>query len=77
MSNCQKQQWINTRKKKNNYENNHNRISNQSPCSYKLDKGNSKSEQVNTLLDELEDRYSDVSIIESKIIGEQNDGKEE
>ena len=46
------------------------------PQNYKLDEGWSEFEQVNGILDDLENRYSSVGLIDGRIIGEQNDGKE-
>jgi hypothetical protein len=42
---------------------------------YKIDEGETPFAQVCDLLDEMEDRYSNVGLIDGKIIGEQNDGK--
>lgn len=47
------------------------------PSNYKIDEGMTDFAQVCDLLDEMEDRYSNVGLIEGRIIGEQNDGKEE
>lgn len=46
------------------------------PSNYKIDEGMTDFAQVCDLLDEMEDRYSNVGLIEGRIIGEQNDGKE-
>lgn len=44
------------------------------PNDYKIDKTKLELVQVLDLLDVLEDRYSDVSVVDGKIIGESNDG---
>ena len=45
------------------------------PSDYKIDEGLTDFGQVNELLDEMENRYSNVGLIDGRIIGEQNDGK--
>jgi hypothetical protein len=40
------------------------------PQNYKLDEGWSEFEQVNGILDDLENRYSSVGLIDGRIIGE-------
>ena len=45
------------------------------PANYKIDAGMTNFAQVCDLLDEMNDRYSSVGLIDGKIIGEQNDGK--
>lgn len=45
------------------------------PSNYKIDEGMTDFAQVCDLLDEMDDRYSSVGLIDGKIIGEQNDGK--
>ena len=45
------------------------------PSDYKIDEGLTDIGQVNELLDEMENRYSNVGLIDGRIIGEQNDGK--
>ena len=45
------------------------------PSNYKIDKGMTDFAQVCELLDEMEDRYSNVGLIDGRIRGEQNDGK--
>jgi len=45
------------------------------PADYKTDAGMTDFAQVCELLDEMEDRYSSVELIDGRIIGEQNDGK--
>ena len=45
------------------------------PSNYKIDEGMTDFAQLCELLDEMEDRYSNVGLIDGRIIGEQNDGK--
>lgn len=45
------------------------------PSNYKIDAGMTDFAQVCELLDEMNERYSSVGLIDGKIIGEQNDGK--
>lgn len=45
------------------------------PSDYKIDEGLTDFAQVCELLDEMNDRYSSVGLIDGRIIGEQNDGK--
>lgn len=45
------------------------------PSNYKIDDGMTDFAQVCDLLDEMNDRYSNVGLIDARIIGEQNDGK--
>lgn len=46
------------------------------PSNYKIDEGLTNFAQVCELLDEMDNRYSSVGLIDGRIIGEQNDGKE-
>lgn len=45
------------------------------PLNYKIDEGMTDFAQVCDLLEEMNDRYSNVGLIDGRIIGEQNDGK--
>ncbi len=45
------------------------------PANYKIDEGMTDFSQVCELLDEMNDRYSNIGLIDGRIIGEQNDGK--
>lgn len=45
------------------------------PSDYKIDEELTDFGQVCDLLDEMNDRYSNVGLIDGRIIGEQNDGK--
>lgn len=45
------------------------------PSNYKIDEALTDFGQVCDLLDEMNDRYSNVGLIDGRIIGEQNDGK--
>ena len=44
------------------------------PSNYKIDEGMTDFAQVCDLLDEMEDRYSNVGLIDGRIIGGQNEG---
>ena len=43
------------------------------PSYYKIDKNRADFGVINDLLDALEERFSDVILVDGKIIGEQND----
>lgn len=45
------------------------------PSNHKIDEGVSDFAQIRELLDGMENRYSNIGLVDGRIIGEQNNGK--